>query len=112
MKLKINNLEDVADTMVFHHLEYGKPFVVSGVTRHWKANVKWSAEYFKEVFSEFELFSSTFATNVTPVFDIVDDQDVYYGIFLNDRKAAESVAEDYVFPSFIPPHLKVQGNSS
>jgi len=109
LKLESTSIEDVTDTMVLHHVEYGKPFVVSGVTQHWRANLRWTAEYFKEAFSELELFSSTFATNASPVFGMGDDRDVYYGIFLNDRKAAESVAEDFVFPSFIPPHLRVQG---
>ncbi len=108
--LNLTNLGDVTEEGFFADLEWGRPFVVRGVTEGWKANKKWDVEYFRHVFSDFELFSSTFATNASPVFESASPQeDVYFGIFLNDAKLAAFLAEDYVYPSFVPPHLKMQG---
>ena len=112
-RLESTHIEDVNDSFVAHNVECGRPFVVSAVTRDWKANEKWDSDYFKSVFSDFELFSSTFATNVSPVFDsTLDEKDMYYGIFLNDRSVAEVVSADYKYPSFIPHHLRMQGTDA
>ncbi len=108
--LECINVEHVSESFLSHRVEYGIPFVVSGVTKNWRANTRWTSDYFKEVFSDLELFSSTFATNVSPVFDsFVNEREIYYGIFLNDRRAADTLALDYTYPSFIPPHMRVQG---
>lgn len=97
------------DAVFYSYLELGKPFGVCQVTKKWKANEKWDDNYFKNIFSNFELFSSTFATNVSPRFETVSRRDVYYGIFLNDKNLAGFLANDYSYPSFIPRELKMQG---
>lgn len=96
----------------YHSMELGKPFCVSGVAKDWQASQKWSEDYFRSVFSEFELFSSTFATNSSPVFESVHREDVYYGIFLNDRGLASFLAADYSYPKFIPQELAMQGGGA
>ena len=110
--LHLTNIEDMTEKEFFSHLEWGRPFVVHGVTKGWRANQKWNAEYFRHVFSNFELFSSTFATTVSPVFESAPQEDVYFGIFLNDVKLSGLLAEDYNYPSFVPTQLKMQGKIS
>ena len=107
--LSLTCSEELSEEKMHAYMEWGRPFAVSGVTQGWKANEKWSEDYFREVFSNFELFSSTFATNASPVFQSVPQEDVYFGIFLNDAKLSGRLADDYVYPSFIPLPLKMQG---
>ena len=101
----------VTRELVEKHADIGQPFVVSGVTRGWDATSKWNHSYFEEVFQEFALFSSTFATDKSPHFSVSRSVslDVYYGIFLNDRKLADLVAGDYRYPEFIPSEWRVAG---
>ena len=95
--------------VLLSHMERGEPFVVSGVTEGWRAREKWSETYFEEIFANVELFSSTFATNMSPVFQQSSRKDIYYGIFLNDRGLAEFLSKDYTYPNFVPHRLKIQG---
>ena len=93
-------------------MHFGQPFVVSGVTRNWGANSKWNHSYFESIFKDHELFSSTFATDKSPHFSGSPSvHDVYFGIFLNDRKLAERVAEDYAYPDFIPMQWRATGSN-
>ena len=103
------NMEEVTETIFSGHVELGRPFAVSGVTERWRAKDKWTDGYFRSVFSGFELFSSTFATNSSPTFEPHSRRDVYYGIFINDRSLADFIAQDYSYPAFIPKHLIVPG---
>lgn len=103
------SMEEVTKTTFFNHVELGTPFAVAGVTENWRAKVKWTDGYFRSVFSGFELFSSTFATNSSPTFEPHSRRDVYYGIFINDRNLADFIAQDYSYPAFIPKHLIVSG---
>ena len=89
-------------------VDEGRPFVVGGVTRGWAATGKWSHSYFKELFKNSRLFSSTFSTAKAPRFGDKDTQ-TYFGIFLNDPALAELVAMDYGYPDFIPPGWRVRG---
>lgn len=108
-KLKALHSGNVRE-LLRENMEHGQLFVVSDVTNGWKANHRWTHEYFKSLFSNFELFSSTFATNVTPVFEHDSHQeDVYFGIFINDPSLANLLASDYSYPDFIPPELRIQG---
>lgn len=104
----------VTRLLVQEYADVGKPFVVSGVTRGWGANSRWSHSYFKEIFQEFTLFSSTFTTDKSPHFSVSQSvaRDVYYGIFLNDRKLADLVAGDYRYPEFIPSEWRVTGHNT
>ena len=95
--------------VLLSHMERGEPFAVRGVTEDWSASEKWSESYFEEIFANVDLFSSTFATNVSPVFQQLPRKDVYYGIFLNDKGLAEFLSKDYTYPDFIPHRLKIQG---
>lgn len=108
--LKTTITKDVTETAFFTNAELGQPFAVSGVGGTWKASTKWNEEYFKNVFSDFELFSSTFATNASPVFGSAPQENIYYGIFLNDKSLADLLANDYTYPSFIPQELNMQGS--
>lgn len=103
------HMDNVTDKAFSHHVELGRPFAVGGVTVDWMASQKWTDGYFRSIFSDFELFSSTFATNSSPVFEAHSRRDVYYGIFLNDRNLADFIASDYSYPRFIPKDLVLQG---
>lgn len=109
--IPIAHIKDVTEAMLLSYAEIGQPFVVRNVTDEWKAKERWTGQYFRTLFANFELFSSTFATNASPVFDpnLSSEKDVYYGIFINDQKLADFMAEDYVYPMFIPEMLKMQG---
>ena len=109
--IQLVNVEDLTPAVLFANMEQGQPFGVKGVTEGWKARGKWTEEHFRSVFASFELFSSTFATNVPPVFGSSPrgDRDIYYGIFVNDKNLAQVLAEDYTYPTFIPQDLTVQG---
>ena len=110
-KIEKTRIDNFTGAAFYKSVEFGIPFVISGVTDGWKANTKWDNLYFKKVFQNFELFSSTFATNASPVFDSVPNDDrIYYGIFINDRGLADMLAEDYDYPPFIPHELKIQGS--
>ena len=100
---------DVTQTMFYQHADYGRPFVVRGVTKDWTASEKWTEEYFRTTFYNYELFSSTFATNSSPLLDDGSRGDVYYGIFVNDQELAEYLAADYSYPQFIPRNFIVSG---
>ena len=89
----------------------GQPFVVSGVTKNWPANWKWNHAYFEEIFQSHKLFSSTFSTTKSPQFSESPSDDVYFGIFLNDRQLAEVVAGDYSYPDFIPEDWRLTGGA-
>ncbi len=104
-------VDGVSQEELYESMELGRPFAVSGVTKEWKATSKWNSKYFRSIFSNVELFSSTFATNTSPVFDAKspDDRGIYYGIFLNDRDLADHLADDYSYPKFIPEELRMQG---
>lgn len=110
-KMEFTRVNDLTVSFFAESMNLGRPFVVSGVTHNWRANSKWDSDYFRNAFSNFELFSSTFATNTSPMFDNsgVNDRYVYYGIFLNDRSVADLIADDYIYPNFIPSHLRMQG---
>ena len=108
----LHYMKNMTDEEFYSHLEWGRPFVVSGVTKGWRANEKWDVKYFRQVFSNFELFSSTFATNASPVFEDSFQEDVYFGIFLNNAELSRCLAMDYSYPSFIPTELQMQGNST
>ena len=101
----------VTKDLVTKYADFGQPFVVSGATRGWAANSKWNHSYFVEVFNGSELFSSTFATERNPHFSVSRSatQNVYYGIFLNERTLADLVAGDYRYPEFIPAEWRVTG---
>ena len=103
------SVEEVTPVVLMSHMEKGEPFAVRDVTRDWKAKEKWNEQYFEEVFAKYELFSSTFATNISPAFDSVHRKDIYYGIFLNDKGLAGFLAGDYSYPTFIPERLRVRG---
>lgn len=107
--LHIENLGEITEEEFYSHLEWGRPFVVHGVTKGWRANEKWDVNYFRQAFSEFELFSSTFSTNASPVFEDSLQEDVYFGIFLNNAELARHLAMDYNYPCFIPTQLQMQG---
>lgn len=111
--IQLVNIEDMTPTVLLKNMEQGQPFCVKGVTEGWKAKERWTEEHFRSVFASFELFSSTFATNASPVFGSSprSDRDVYYGIFVNDNHLAQVLAEDYSYPTFIPQDLKVQGRT-
>ena len=101
----------VTKDLVTKYADFGQPFVVSGATRGWAANSKWNHSYFEEVFNGSQLFSSTFATERNPHFSVSRSatQNVYYGIFLNERTLADLVAGDYRYPEFIPAEWRVTG---
>lgn len=101
----------VTKALVTKYADFGQPFVVSGATRGWAANSKWNHSYFEEVFNGSQLFSSTFATERNPHFSVSRSatQNVYYGIFLNERTLADLVAGDYRYPEFIPTEWRVTG---
>ena len=103
------SLESSSKEFVRKCMHSGRPFVVSGVTESWPANRKWSHAYFEEIFQNHKLFSSTFSTTKSPQFSDSPSDDVYFGIFLNDRQLAEVVAGDYGFPDFIPPDWRLTG---
>ena len=108
--IPIVGVEDVTGAVLLSFADIGQPFAVRNVTNGWKARERWTEQYFGTVFANFELFSSTFTTNVSPIFDpLSSEKDVYYGIFINDQKLADSMAEDYIYPVFIPEKLKMQG---
>lgn len=82
------HVDDMNETFVMHQVNKGSPFVVSGVTRGWRAGDKWTHSFFKSVFKNEQLFSSTFSTLNSPEFcgditGVCDDHSVYYGVFLN-----------------------------
>lgn len=100
----------VPATSVASHIDSGLPFLVSGVTDSWPATSRWSHSYFQTIFSDHDLFSSTFSTTELPTFGGgYPDKGVYYGIFLNDPRLAALVAKDYHYPMFIPEELRVHG---
>lgn len=103
------DIKDVTPAVLLSYAELGQPFVVRNVANEWRAREKWSEQYFQTVFANFELFSSTFATNVSPIFDSLSSKNVYYGIFINDKKLADFMSGDYNYPNFIPEQLKMQG---
>ena len=89
----------------------GSPFVVTGVTRGWKATEKWDHTYFSKIFKNEELFSSTFSTPSKPEFCQTDEcnRNTYYGIFLNNPLLADSLSDDYEYPPFIPGDWWIKG---
>eukprot|EP00731_Ephydatia_muelleri_P021588 Em0014g179a len=104
-------LQRVTPEFVTSRMHRGQPYIVSGVTKGWPANHKWSHDYFERLFSGHELFSSTFSTPTSPDFsDIISAHETYYGIFLNSRDSARLVSTDYSYPSFIPPEWRITGN--
>ena len=107
-QVHINELEQ------FHlskHFNMGSPFVVTGVTEDWTAVEKWDHSYFKGLFKSEELFSSTFSTPSKPEFCDSDEcnRNTYYGIFINNPLLADSLSEDYEYPSFIPEEWWIKG---
>lgn len=105
--IPLANIEDLTPAVLLSHAELGQPFAVANVSMDWKAREKWNERYFQNVFANYELFSSTFATNVSPAIDSIEN--VYYGVFINDKVLADFLSEDYNYPSFIPKELKMQG---
>ena len=104
------DVRDVTPGVLLSYAETGQPFVVRNVANEWKAREKWNERYFQTVFANFELFSSTFATNASPTFDsVLPKKDVYYGIFINDKELAGFMSEDYEYPWFVPNNLRMQG---
>ena len=103
-------LERANEMFVRKSMHYGQPFVVSGVTKDWPANWKWSHAYFEEIFRNHNLFSSTFATSERPQFS-ESPSNIYFGIFLNDRQLSEAVAGDYSYPAFIPEDWRLTGET-
>ena len=103
-------LQRVTPEFVTSRMHRGQPYIVSGVTKGWPANHKWSHDYFERLFSGHELFSSTFSTPTSPDFsDSISAHETYYGIFLNSRDSARLVSTDYSYPSFIPPEWRITG---
>ena len=108
------HVKDINATFVMHQVNTGSPFVVSGVTRGWKASDKWVHSFFKSLFQKEQLFSSTFSTLNSPQFcddtaGVCEDHSVYYGVFLNNPQIAEYLYEDYQYPEFIPEEWWVKG---
>ena len=103
----------VTKDLVTKYANFGQPFVVPATTEGWAANSKWNHSYFEEIFNGSELFSSTFATERSPHFTVSRSatQNVYYGIFLNERTLANLVAGDYRYPEFIPAEWRVTGQT-
>jgi hypothetical protein len=110
--IPLTDIENVTAAVLLSYAEVGQPFVVRNIAREWKAREKWNEQYFQTIFADFELFSSTFATNASPVFGSLPKRDVYYGIFINDKKLADFMSGDYMYPRFIPEELHVQGEVS
>ena len=112
-RTKIIAVTRVTKDLVTKYANFGQPFVVSGTTEGWAANSKWNHSYFEEIFNGSELFSSTFATERNPHFSVSRSttQNVYYGIFLNERTLADLVAGDYRYPEFIPAEWRVTGQT-
>lgn len=103
-------LQQVTPEFVTSRMHRGQPYIVSGVTKEWPANHKWSHDYFEQLFSGHELFSSTFSTPASPDFsDSISAHETYYGIFLNSYDSAQLVSTDYTYPSFIPPEWRITG---
>lgn len=101
---------DVTKEFLASRMHLGQPFAVSGVTEGWGANSRWNHSHFEEIFQDHELFASTFATDKAPQFSAFGSvYDVYFGIFLNDRKLAELVSADYDYPTFIPAEWRLTG---
>ena len=115
---RLGNFRTIAATrvtkdLVTKYANFGQPFVVPATTEGWAANSKWNHSYFEEIFNGSELFSSTFATERSPHFSVSRSatQNVYYGIFLNERTLADLVAGDYRYPEFIPAEWRVTGQT-
>lgn len=104
-------IDNINSTFIDQQLQTGSPFVVTGVTKSWKAVEKWSHSYFNKLFKDENLFSSTFSTLKRPQFCSIGDcsKDVYYGIFLNNQPLAESLSHDYEYPQFIPNEWWIKG---
>ena len=94
------------------YVHSGQPFLMSRVTTSWGAVKKWNRAYLAEMVGSQELFSSTFSTLEKPVLGQFADDEVYYGIFLNDPTLAALVARDYHYPDFIPEHWRVTGEEN
>lgn len=104
-------VDHVNNLFIDQQLQTGSPFMVSGVTKSWKAVEKWSHSYFEKLFKNENLFSSTFSTPKRPEFCSMEDcsKDVYYGIFLNNQLLAESLSSDYEYPQFLPNEWWIKG---
>lgn len=110
------HVTDLNETFVMEQVNIGMPFVVSSITKLWRAVDKWDHTFFKSVFRDEQLFSSTFSTLNSPEFcddtaELCEDHNVYYGVFLNNPRLAEYVHEDYQYPEFIPEEWWVKGMS-
>ena len=95
---------------VTEKMNIGLPFVVSHLTCDWGANKNWDHEYFEKLFGDSELFSSTFSTLTGPKFSSNrSKEEVYFGVFLNDKRLSKLLQPDYQYPSFIPEEWRNVG---
>ena len=103
-------LDLVTFDFVTERMNTGHPFVVSHLTDNWKANKKWDHDYFKELFGNSELFSSTFSTLTAPTFSSNQSAEkIYFGVFMNDERLSKLLQPDYQYPSFIPKEWRNTG---
>ena len=98
---------------IIEKMNNGLPFVVSHLTHDWGANERWNHEYFEELFGDSKLFSSTFSTLTAPEFSSnQSSEEIYFGVFLNDKRLSKRLQSDYQYPTFIPDEWRNIGKVS
>eukprot|EP00118_Oscarella_pearsei_P012884 m.98257 g.98257 ORF g.98257 m.98257 type:complete len:287 (+) comp36974_c0_seq4:633-1493(+) len=92
---------------VRHLIDLGHPFIVRSVANKWPAIRSWNHDYFKRIFPDDVLVSSSFSATPShpqPTFSANETTKVqtYYGVFINDPSLSTPITRDYERPSFVP----------